>query len=205
MDDAVQQIKLLTIGDSGVGKSWLLIRWAGDGSVLTRTSSAMPTIGIDFKMKTLVIDGDRVKVQTWDTAGQERFKTITTSYYRNAQGILLVYDITDRSSFFNIRSWMEQIQANADVEVNVVLVGNKLDLESKRAVLTTEGMELAREYGIPFWETSAYMNINVDDAFSVLTTNVYRRVRIGGPSTVGGTTNITAGNGAGSARSPSCC
>ena len=87
---------------------------------------------IDFKMKNVEIDGQKVKVQVWDTAGQERFRTITTSYYRSSQGILLVYDITDRNTFQNIRTWMQQINQHADVSVNKILIGNKCDLHRRR-------------------------------------------------------------------------
>ena len=110
-DDALQ-LKLVTIGDSGVGKSWLLLRWATESDKFTKTHS-MFTVGIDFKMKNVELDDKKVKIQVWDTAGQERFRTITTSYYRSSQGILLVYDITDVKSFQSIRSWISQILLHA--------------------------------------------------------------------------------------------
>jgi len=102
-------IKLLMIGDSGVGKSCLLLRFSDDSF----TTSFITTIGIDFKIKAVEIDGKRVKLQIWDTAGQERFRTITTAYYRGAMGILLVYDITDEQSFLNIRNWIRNIEQHA--------------------------------------------------------------------------------------------
>ena len=118
------QIKLLMIGDSGVGKTCLLLRYANDSF----SPTFITTIGIDFKIKNVDIDGTRIKLQIWDTAGQERFRTITTSYFRGAQGILLVYDVTDRRSFESIRNWISQIQQHADVHVNKILVGNKCDM-----------------------------------------------------------------------------
>ncbi|XP_040964834.1 ras-related protein RAB1BV isoform X1 [Gossypium hirsutum] len=143
-------IKLLLIGDSGVGKSCLLLRFS-DGSF---TTSFITTIGIDFKIRTIELDGKRIKLQIWDTAGQERFRTITTAYYRGAMGILLVYDVTDESSFNNIRNWIRNIEQHASDNVNKVLVGNKADMdESKRAVPTSKGQALADEYGIKFFET----------------------------------------------------
>ncbi|TYH34187.1 hypothetical protein ES332_D13G111500v1 [Gossypium tomentosum] len=143
-------IKLLLIGDSGVGKSCLLLRFS-DGSF---TTSFITTIGIDFKIRTIELDGKRIKLQIWDTAGQERFRTITTAYYRGAMGILLVYDVTDESSFNNIRNWIRNIEQQASDNVNKVLVGNKADMdESKRAVPTSKGQALADEYGIKFFET----------------------------------------------------
>ncbi|KAJ6315781.1 hypothetical protein OIU78_019118 [Salix suchowensis] len=125
-------IKLLLIGDSGVGKSCLLLRFS-DGSF---TTSFITTIGIDFKIRTIELDGKRIKLQIWDTAGQERFRTITTAYYRGAMGILLVYDVTDESSFNNIRNWIRNIEQHASDNVNKILVGNKADMdESKRTKL----------------------------------------------------------------------
>ncbi|KAG4945279.1 ras-related protein RABE1c isoform X1 [Glycine max] len=143
-------IKLLLIGDSGVGKSCLLLRFS-DGSF---TTSFITTIGIDFKIRTIEQDGKRIKLQIWDTAGQERFRTITTAYYRGAMGILLVYDVTDESSFNNIRNWIRNIEQHASDNVNKILVGNKADMdESKRVVPTSKGQALADEYGIKFFET----------------------------------------------------
>ncbi|MED6220296.1 Ras- protein RABE1d, variant 2 [Stylosanthes scabra] len=136
-------IKLLLIGDSGVGKSCLLLRFTDD----TFTTSFITTIGIDFKIRTVELDGKRIKLQIWDTAGQERFRTITSAYYRGAMGILLVYDVTDESSFENIRNWIRNIEEHASDNVNRILVGNKADMdESKRVVPTSRGQALANEY-----------------------------------------------------------
>jgi Ras-related protein Rab-8A len=122
-------IKLLLIGDSGVGKSCLLLRFSDD----TFTTSFITTIGIDFKIRIIELDNRLIKLQIWDTAGQERFRTITTAYYRGAMGILLVYDVTDESSFNNIRNWIRNIELHASDNVNKILVGNKADMdESKR-------------------------------------------------------------------------
>eukprot|EP00898_Chlorokybus_atmophyticus_P007239 jgi/Chlat1/7516/Chrsp61S07008 len=155
-------IKLLLIGDSGVGKSCLLLRFSDDSF----TTNFITTIGIDFKIRTVDLDGKRVKLQIWDTAGQERFRTITTAYYRGAMGILLVYDVTDEGSFNNIRNWIRNIEQHASDGVVKVLVGNKCDMdESKRAVPTARGQALADEFGIPFFETSAKSGLNVEQAF----------------------------------------
>eukprot|EP00270_Netrium_digitus_P007693 TRINITY_DN2258_c0_g1_i2.p1 TRINITY_DN2258_c0_g1~~TRINITY_DN2258_c0_g1_i2.p1 ORF type:complete len:178 (-),score=50.23 TRINITY_DN2258_c0_g1_i2:102-635(-) len=144
-------IKLLLIGDSGVGKSCLLLRFSDDSF----TTSFITTIGIDFKIRTIELDGKRIKLQIWDTAGQERFRTITTAYYRGAMGILLVYDVTDESSFNNIRNWMRNIEQHASDNVNKILVGNKADMdESKRAVPTARGQALADEFNIIFFEAT---------------------------------------------------
>ncbi|BBN12064.1 hypothetical protein Mp_5g17050 [Marchantia polymorpha subsp. ruderalis] len=114
-------IKLLLIGDSGVGKSCLLLRFSDDSF----TTSFITIIGIDFKIRTIELDGKRIKLQIWDTARQERFRTITTAYYRGAMGILLVYDVTDESSFNNIRNWIRNIEQHASDNVNKILVGRR--------------------------------------------------------------------------------
>ncbi|KAG6511890.1 hypothetical protein ZIOFF_029969 [Zingiber officinale] len=173
-------IKLLLIGDSGVGKSCLLLRFS-DGSF---TTSFITTIGwvklhplIDFKIRTIELDGKRIKLQIWDTAGQERFRTITTAYYRGAMGILLVYDVTDESSFNNIRNWIRNIEQHASDNVNKILVGNKADMdESKRAVPTASGQALADEYGIKFFETSAKTNLNVEQVFFSIARDIKQRL-----------------------------
>ncbi|KAH7293100.1 hypothetical protein KP509_28G011900 [Ceratopteris richardii] len=166
-------IKLLLIGDSGVGKSCLLLRFSDD----TFTTSFITTIGIDFKIRTIDLDGKRVKLQIWDTAGQERFRTITTAYYRGAMGIILVYDVTDESSFNNIRNWMKNIEQHASDNVNKILVGNKADMdESKRAVSFSRGQDLANEYGLNFYETSAKTNMNVEQVFFTIARDIKQRL-----------------------------
>lgn len=122
--------KLLLIGDSGVGKSCLLLRFADD----TYTESYISTIGVDFKIRTIDLDGKTIKLQIWDTAGQERFRTITSSYYRGAHGIIVVYDCTDQDTFNNVKQWLEEIDRYACDNVNKLLVGNKCDLHTKKVV-----------------------------------------------------------------------
>eukprot|EP01083_Nonionella_stella_P109907 321089_1 len=120
--------KLVLIGDSGVGKSCLLLRFADDSF----TDSYISTIGVDFRFRTVNIDMKTVKLQIWDTAGQERFRTITSAYYRGAHGIIIVYDITDKESFDNIREWLFEVSRFAADDVSMLLVGNKSDLSEKR-------------------------------------------------------------------------
>lgn len=154
-------IKLLMIGDSGVGKSCLLLRFSDDSF----TPTFITTIGIDFKIKTIDLNGKRVKLQIWDTAGQERFRTITTAYYRGANGILMVYDVTDENSFLNIRNWMKSIDQHAADSVKRILIGNKCDMVQEKSIDTERGQLLADEYGIKFFEASAKTNTNVTEAF----------------------------------------
>jgi len=165
--------KILLIGDSGVGKSCLLLRFADDSWTETHIS----TIGVDFKIKTLNIDGKTVKLQIWDTAGQERFRTITSSYYRGAQGIILVYDCTDRESFNNVKQWMGEIDRYACENVNKLLVGNKSDLADEKTVDTNAAKAFADGYTIPFIETSAKTSHNVEKCFVQMATAIKNRMQ----------------------------
>jgi Ras-related protein Rab-8A len=158
-------VKLLLIGDSGVGKSCLLLRYSDDKF----NTSHITTIGIDFKIKTVDLDQKKVKMQIWDTAGQERFRTITAAYYRGAHGVLLVYDVTDEGSFENVRNWMRNIESHASEGVAVALIGNKSDVKTEdRKVSKERGMRLAAEFKIPHFETSAKSGLRVEEAFSAM-------------------------------------
>jgi Ras-related protein Rab-1A len=164
--------KLLLIGDSGVGKSCLLLRFADD----TYTESYISTIGVDFKIRTIELEGKTIKLQIWDTAGQERFRTITSSYYRGAHGIIVVYDITDQDSFNDVKQWLQEIDRYACENVNKLLVGNKCDMTSKRAVETNVAQDYADQLGIPFLETSAKSSTNVEQAFIKMATEIKNRM-----------------------------
>lgn len=166
-----QIVRLLTLGDSGTGKSSLLLRYTQNEF----TREYMATIGIDFRLKTIEVKGKVVKVQIWDTAGQERFRTITHNYYRSTHGIALVYDVTKLETFQAIRKWVKDVHQYADSNVNLILVGNKCDLPN-REVEKTAGQELADSYGIPFFETSAKADICVTDAFAALVHAVVGRI-----------------------------
>lgn len=170
--------KLLLIGDSGVGKSCLLLRFADD----SYTESYISTIGVDFKIRTLNLDGKVVKLQIWDTAGQERFRTITSSYYRGAHGIIIVYDTTDMESFNNVKTWLSEIDKYASENVNKLLVGNKSDLVTKKVVDTQMAKEFADSLGIPFLETSAKNSTNVEEAFTKMASDIKSRLAVTGGS-----------------------
>merc|ERR1712100_73312 len=164
--------KLLLIGDSGVGKSCLLLRFADD----TYTETYISTIGVDFKIRTVEIDGKVIKLQIWDTAGQERFRTITSSYYRGAHGIIVVYDVTEKDTFDAVERWMTEIERFAGNEVNKMLVGNKCDMVSKKTVDYSSAKEFADSHGIQFFETSAKENQNVEQAFLDLTRDIKKNM-----------------------------
>lgn len=117
---------------------------------------------MDFKIQTVEVDGERVKLQIWDTAGQERFRTITSTYYRGTHGVIVVYDVTSGDTFANVKRWLHEIDQNCDV-VNRVLVGNKNDAPNQKVVLTEDAQRFANQMGIQLFETSAKDNINVEE------------------------------------------
>ncbi|CAI9736295.1 ras-related protein Rab-8A [Octopus vulgaris] len=183
--------KLLLIGDSGVGKTCVLFRFSEDAFNTTFIS----TIGIDFKIRTIELDGKKIKLQIWDTAGQERFRTITTAYYRGAMGIMLVYDITNEKSFENIRNWIRNIEEHASKDVEKMILGNKCDMNDRRQVSKERGEQLAIEHGIKFMETSAKASINVEDAFFTLARDIKakmdRKMEASSPQNRGGSYQLT--------------
>ncbi|OTF76923.1 ras-related protein Rab-8A,-like protein, partial [Euroglyphus maynei] len=130
------------------------------------------TIGIDFKIRTIELDGKKIKLQIWDTAGQERFRTITTAYYRGAMGIMLVYDVTNEKSFDNIKNWIRNIEEHASSDVEKMILGNKCDIQDRRQVSRERGEQLAIEYNIKFMETSAKSSCNVEEAFFTLAKDI---------------------------------
>ncbi|KAK7353657.1 hypothetical protein VNO80_19108 [Phaseolus coccineus] len=157
--------KLLMIGDSGVGKSSLLLCFTSDSF-----EDLSPTIGVDFKVKYLNMEGKKLKLAIWDTAGQERFRTLTSSYYRGAQGIIMAYDVTRRETFTNLADiWSKEIELySTNSECIKMLVGNKVDKEGDRVVTKKEGIDFARECGCLFIECSAKTRVNVQQCFEEL-------------------------------------
>lgn len=165
--------KILIIGDSGVGKSCILLRFTED----TFTESYISTIGVDFKIRTISQEGKTIKLQIWDTAGQERFRTITTSYYRGAHGIMIVFDLTDLESFENIKQWILEINRYSCNNVNKILIGNKSDLRSQRMISYEEAKEYAEQQGMEYFETSAKNANNIDKVFYTIASNIKERMK----------------------------
>lgn len=153
--------KVLMVGDSGVGKSCMLLRFVDQQYNETYIS----TIGVDFRIKTVEIAGKKVKLQIWDTAGQERFRTITSSYYRGAHGIMVVYDTTSEHSFTNVKQWIHEITRYAGDHIEKILVGNKCDQTTRKEVNYTTGKQLADDLGMNFIETSAKSGTNINELF----------------------------------------
>lgn len=161
--------KLLVVGESGVGKTCMLLRFADNQF----DENFLSTIGVDFKVKEIVCDEKKVKLQIWDSAGQERFRNITSSYYRNCSGIIIVYDITSKDSFEKVSDWVEEVRRYVPT-APLLLVGNKCDLEDKRQVTPDEGKELATRLGLIFLETSAKSSHNIDQAFQEMTSQLIK-------------------------------
>jgi len=172
---------LVLIGDSGVGKSCLLLRFADD----KWTDSYISTIGVDFKIRTIELDQKTIKLQIWDTAGQERFRTISSTYYRGAHGIIVVYDVTNKASFENVTRWLTEIDKYAREGVNKLLVGNKSDAGEGRQVETAQGKEFAETRDIPFLETSAKLGTFVDTAFLMMAHDIKTKMTTGGSRQTG--------------------
>jgi Ras-related protein Rab-4B len=177
-------LKLIMVGDSSCGKTALLHHFIeGKFSEGGHTQ----TIGVEFGAKTLRIGDRAIKMQIWDTSGQERFRSVTHSYYRGALGALVVYDVTNRSSFDNLRSWLTDVRALAGPHVTVVLCGNKIDLaESGRQVSLLEGSRFAQENDCMFLETSALAGINVDEIFQKCGKTIVNKIDMGGIELVPG-------------------
>ncbi|GLT27547.1 hypothetical protein SLA2020_025340 [Shorea laevis] len=164
--------KIVIIGDSAVGKSNLLSRYARDEF----NAHSKTTIGVEFQTQCLKIDGKEIKAQIWDTAGQERFRAVTSAYYRGAFGALLVYDISRRTTFDSVSRWLDELNSHCDSTVARMLVGNKCDLENIREVTSEEGKSLAEAEGLFFIETSARDSTNVRTAFEIVIREIYNNV-----------------------------
>ncbi|EDV46152.1 ras-related protein RIC1 [Drosophila erecta] len=164
--------KILVLGDSGVGKSCLLMRFSDDRF----TGKYLCTVGVDFKVRSVEVAGQPVKLQLWDTAGEERFKSMLPAYYRGAHGILLVYDTTSAKSFRSIDGWLEEIQLKCPDGVNVLLVGNKCDDLQHRQVSLEQGVHYADRRALGFREVSAKSGANVNYVFAALAVDIYNRL-----------------------------
>ena len=184
-------LKLIIIGDSGVGKTCLLLRFSEENfqnSHITtigknnnypdcrheKSINLDVYIGIDFKIRTINLDGKNVKVQIWDTAGQERFRTITQTYYRGAQGVILAYDSTSQESFENVTNWIRQVDTHAAPNVKKILLGNKCDLTDQKVISSDKGAEIAKANNMQFFETSAKSGVGITEAFESISREIIK-------------------------------
>ncbi|GET91545.1 Ras-related protein rab-2a, putative [Leishmania tarentolae] len=209
MSQSSYVFKYIIIGDSGVGKSCLLLQFTDKRFEPLHDL----TIGVEFGARLISIQGKSIKLQIWDTAGQESFRSITRSYYRGASGALLVYDVTRRDTFTHLQSWLEDARANANTALVIMLIGNKCDLDSKRQVSREEGEAFARCNGLMFMETSAKTAQNVDDAFlqtagliydNVLLGTIDASVVSGRPGTQANNSNVQSANGNNNSKNNEC-
>ena len=162
-------IKILLVGDSSVGKTCILLRYSENKF----QEQFLSTIGLDFKVKRMVIDGKPIKLQVWDTAGQEQYRTITKSFLRGADGILLVFDLTNQTSFDMVNEWMNSIKENASSTVDIFLVGNKCDLD--RVVTQDKIDEFKQNNNVPYFETSACTGFNIQETFTEMANVIKKR------------------------------
>ena len=167
------KIKIIVVGDSGVGKTNLINRFASDKFDI----NSKATIGVEFVYKTLKINKEVIKVEVWDTAGQERYKAITSSYYKGAKGAIIVYDITNEDSFNNVESWMNEVTKKGKTDMQFLLVGNKKDLVNDRKVTEQKGIDKAKELNMNLFEASALEKTNVNEAFNYLMKEIYLNIR----------------------------
>lgn len=176
MASLIPAIKLLLLGDSGVGKSSILLKFVEDRFL--GEDALNPTIGVDYKYKIIERDGQKYKLAIWDTAGQEKFRTVTSTYYRGAQGVVVVYDVTDRSSFEHLSYWISELENyNGDPNVVKIIVGNKIDRENTRAVTRKEGQEFAKSCAALFVETSAKTKDGILQCFDELVIKVLQQLQ----------------------------
>ena len=167
------KIKIIVVGDSGVGKTNLINRFASDKF----DTNSKATIGVEFVYKTLKINKEVIKVEVWDTAGQERYRAITSSYYKGAKGAIIVYDITNEDSFNNVESWMNEVTKKGKTDMQFLLVGNKKDLINDRKVTEQKGIDKAKELNMNLFEASALEKTNVNEAFNYLMKEIYLNIR----------------------------
>jgi len=195
--------KVVVIGDSGVGKSNLLSRFTRNEFNLESKS----TIGVEFATRTVTIEGKTIKAQIWDTAGQERYRAITSAYYRGAVGALVVYDITKDASFDNVAKWLAELKENATADITMLIVGNKTDLASARAVTTEKGQTYAEEQKVSFMEASALNGGNVEAAFLQILTEIYRKKahKEQEQAAAQGTVSVAGGAKEGERKRGGCC
>ena len=167
--------KYIIIGDTGVGKSCLLLQFTDKRFQQVHDL----TIGVEFGARMITIDGKQIKLQIWDTAGQESFRSITRSYYRGAAGALLVYDITRRETFNHLSSWLDDAQQHSNSNMTIMLIGNKSDMEHRRVVSVDEGQQFSHDHGLVFLETSAKTAANVEEAFINTALHIYGKIQQG--------------------------
>ena len=162
-------LKLLILGDSRVGKTSLILNYVDK----MFPEAHISTLGVEYKEKTIIKNNFNIRLQIWDTAGEERFRSITKNIFRNANGILFVYDVTNKESFVNIKNWIKDTE-NVDKEIKGLIIGNKIDLDEQRVIFYEDLEEIGEKYGMPFLETSAKNGTNVNECFETLIDELFK-------------------------------
>ena len=170
-EDYEMMVKVILIGDSAVGKTNILSKYLK--GIFQENSKA--TVGVEFGSKIFKIDNHNIKAQIWDTAGQEKYKAITGAYYKGSKGAFVVYDITRKDTFESADRWINDLKLTADPKINIILIGNKCDLEDKREVLKEQGEEKAKSFGCAFLETSAMKGDNIDKGFEMMVSEIFKK------------------------------
>ena len=167
-------LKLVMIGDSGVGKTNILSRYINNEF----SSITKATVGVEFFSTLIKKNNKLIKLQIWDTAGQERYKSITSAYYKGAKGAFVVYDITKMKTFKNLDKWITELKANGNEDIHIILIGNKLDLEKNREVMTNDVKRKAEELKVGYFETSALDGSNIEHAFDVIVEEMSKKIPV---------------------------
>ena len=170
-EDYEMMVKIILIGDSAVGKTNIMSKYL-KGEFQENTKA---TVGVEFGSKLFKIDNHTIKAQIWDTAGQEKYKAITGAYYKGSKGAFVVYDITRRDTFESADRWINDLKVTADPKINIILIGNKCDLEDKREVLKEQGEEKAKSFDCAFLETSALKGDNIDKGFEMMVNEIFKK------------------------------
>ena len=171
IDEYDMMIKVILIGDSGVGKTNIMSKFLKNQFL----ENSKATVGVEFGSKLFIHENHKIKAQIWDTAGQEKYKAITGAYYKGSKGALVIYDITRKDTFTNIEKWVNDLKTTGDPKITIIIIGNKNDLADKRQVTKEEGEEKAKSFGCAFLETSAFSGDNIDKAFDIMVKEIYEK------------------------------
>ena len=171
IDEYDMMIKVILIGDSGVGKTNIMSKFLKNQFL----ENSKATVGVEFGSKLFIHENHKIKAQIWDTAGQEKYKAITGAYYKGSKGALVIYDITRKDTFANIEKWVNDLKTTGDPKITIIIIGNKNDLADKRQVTKEEGEEKAKSFGCAFLETSAFSGDNIDKAFDIMVKEIYEK------------------------------
>ena len=178
LENEILNIKLLTLGESYVGKTTLILNYMNPNIKTTNLERLYPTIGVDYQKKSVTIDNRNINVEIWDTAGQEKFKKITSQYYNGADGIILIFDITNKKSFEKISFWIQDLSNKIDLDnICLILIGNKTDLKDQRKVSVEEAQKYAAQYNIEYYEVSALKNVGIIEMMEFFIKKCYNNMK----------------------------